>query len=53
MKYSTLAVYNQETCLEALFSKVEYCRSLFLLAIVICELVSLLQNIGITYLTQI
>ena len=40
VKYSTLAVCNQETCLEALNSKVEYRKSLFLLAIVISELVS-------------
>ena len=39
MKYSTLAVYNQDTYLEALNSKVEYRKSLFLFAIVVCELI--------------
>ena len=39
VKYSTLAAYNQDTYLEALNSKVEYRKSLFLFAIVVCELI--------------
>ena len=40
VKYSLLANYNQDTCLEALNSKVEYRKSLFMFAIVLCELIS-------------
>ena len=40
VKYSLLANYNQDTCLEALNSKVEYRKSLFLFSIVLCELIS-------------
>ena len=54
VKYSTLAAYNQDTYLEALNSKVEYRKSLFLFAIVVCELISSLFTImssvdGIVY----
>ena len=44
-KYCTLAAYNQDTYLEALNSKVEYRKSLFLFAIVVCELISSLFTI--------
>ena len=40
VKYSLLANYNQDTCLEALNSKVEYRKSLFMFAIILCELIS-------------
>ena len=54
VKYSTLAAYNQDTYLDALNSKVEYRKSLFLFAIVVCELISSLFAImssieGIVY----
>ena len=39
-KYSTLSSYNQDASLQALNSKVEYRKSLFLFAIVLSELVS-------------
>ena len=45
VKYSLLANYNQDTCLEALNSKVEYRKSLFMLAIVLCELISTVFSI--------
>ena len=38
-KYSTLSSYNQDASLQALNSKVEYRKSLFLIAIVLSELV--------------
>ena len=51
-KYSTLSSYNQDSSLQALNSKVEYRKSLFLFAIVLSELASsvftfmkLLENI--------
>ena len=39
-KYSTLSLYNEDASLQALNSKVEYRKSLFLFAIVLSELVS-------------
>ena len=45
VKYSLLANYNQDTCLEALNSKVEYRKSLFMFAIVLCELISTVFSI--------
>ena len=45
VKYSTLANYSQDTYLEALNNKVEYRKSLFLFAIVVCELVASVLSI--------
>ena len=48
-KYSTLSSYNQDASLQALNSRVEYRKSLFLFAIVLSELVSSILSF-VTYL---
>ena len=45
VKYTTLAICNQDTRMDALNNKVEYRKSLFMFTIVVCELVSSLFTI--------
>ena len=45
MKYTTLAICNQDTRIDALNNKVEYRKSLFMFTIVVCELVASLFTI--------
>ena len=47
-KYSTLSSYNQDASLQALNSRVEYRKSLFLFAIVLSELISSILTLGVS-----